>query len=505
MKQRLNSTVERTVADFEDGTLDTDVYAGGTGNFSVQSSVVESGNYALKADPGTNTFKEIYTRNGEISSYPQRGDVFSFALYATDKSDKIPVYFAWVSDTNGSGDAGYSIGVSPNNDNLALRDENTSTNLKTAPAPLSNYVNEWIYVTVEWGLDNSVHITAEDSNGQTIGTLDVSNTGIEQDTGKIGFGGYNPYTAPVLYYDSFTLTRRETEARTNTQKGTTQLGNEVVPSGSIQTGPTTSSTNAKRAIYQDAPVDNTATQGSQSKLTLLQSGLHPAMFMERTLDGQGGAYGHQLQAPLGRFARINANLSWEYDTLADVPNWNFGGVSGATASLTGSPRRIQIDHTSSASGVGSLNSPVVITRSEPFRVVFSDVSFTDNDDGSLNNRFALGINTADAGDPLRSSTGYEISFDAGNNSTRLRTFDSGSKQEKTTDHFPDYSTNHDFAIEYTQSEQRYIFDGTVIGSVSQSFSSGAFTPYIGLESTNGISNTLEVQKITVEPLPEVLQ
>jgi hypothetical protein len=437
-------------------------------------------------------FKQLRANSG-LKAFPQPGDRFSYAVYLSQTDDRANIAIG----IQGNIFNGVRIKVDARNNILQLDDSLTNASF----ADIASHLNEWLSVVVEWGLDGTVAATLLDSTGTELGTV---SDGSFQKSGGIGLLIDNASgTSSSIYFDSFTLERRETEARTNTLKGTTQLGNEVVPSGSIQTGPTTSSTNAERAIYQDAPVDTTATQGTQSKLTLLQSGLHPAMFMERTLDGQGGAYGHQLDAALGRFARLNANLSWEYDSLADVPNWNSsdGGVSNWTFNVNSRPRRIHVEHDGSGSSNdngGVIGSALTAYSSiGGFKITYHNVSWTENDS---TNRIALGVHISPIDSGLLGNSGvyYQVRGD-----TDVLQSDSS---KTTLSSQVDWSNNHDITILWDGEKAELYVDG-VFRVSNPATTNDDFKPIIQLvdDSVNSQPETIECEQVTVEPLPEVLQ
>jgi len=270
--------------------------------------------------------------------------------------------------------------------------------------------------------------------------------------------------------------------------------------GAIATGPQEAPLNALRGEYMTAPMDDEATQGDTSLLTLLKSGLDPAIYVERTLDGQGGAYGHQLEAALGRFARINSNLSWEYDTLSDVPNWstNDGGASTWTYNVNSRPRRMTVEHDGSGSDdYGGAVSAALATYQSigGFRITFHDVSYTDNADNELR----IGLSDAGAADNLNDQN--SIYFCQRGGSSQLKISGNGYSWVNV-----DFTSNHNLSLEYDGSEVRGYTDGNE--KVSQSHSGNFdYKPVIQLfeNGNKSASETIEVQQITVEPLPEVLQ
>jgi hypothetical protein len=256
-------------------------------------------------------------------------------------------------------------------------------------------------------------------------------------------------------------------------------------------------TNAESVVFQRAPINDEATQGTESILTLLQSGIDPAMVMRRELDGQGGAYAHQLDAPLGRFARLNANLSFEYDTLADVPNWETNSSGGNyTFNVNSRPRRLRVEHDGSSSldfGGAQSQSLTTFQSLGPLRVVFKDLTW----DG-VSDEARIGLTDTDVATDVR-STGNVIYIEGGSGGgDQLNVVDNGSNN---TAGIADFSRNTqtDLALEYDGSEARAVVDGEVRGSLSFS-SNSDFVPFIQLfDGSNGAS-VIEVRQVTVEPL-----
>jgi hypothetical protein len=234
------------------------------------------------------------------------------------------------------------------------------------------------------------------------------------------------------------------------------------------------------------------------------------MVMRRELDGQGAAYSHQFDAALGRFSRINANLSWEHETLSDVTNWTASSSGGNfTQSVVGQPRRVQVGHDGSASSdaYGGVESSVLVSEKSlgDFRVTFKDVSFTDNAD---RNSFALGVSDLDSSaDILNSGNGIFYYNDVSGND-KLLNVSGGNSTSTFFNPQTDWTVpdkKYDVSLEYTGSElQLFIDGGSNIGAQSFSTpnSAGPFTPRITLLDNGGVSQSeqIEIGQIVVEPI-----
>ncbi len=499
-----------TVEDWESGTLDTDVWRGATNQFTVQSNRANSGTYSVRGEAGSNGGARSTHSFSGLSAYPQAGDEFefSFQLGTTDTTLRFSFgikepFFSTISD-------GYVFLIRNGSIRLQEVDSRSRTTLinpQSAFAP----ANEWITVNVKWGTDGVFEIVEKDSTGSVI--TEGNNKDNPSELFKSGGVGLRVFDAlgnqSSVYFDDLTVKRREPEARANTQKGVTELGNEVVPSGAIQTGPQTASTNAKRVVYQDAPVDSSATQGTESLLTMLQSGVNPAMYMERTMDGQGGAYAHQLQTALGRFARINANLSWQNGSLANVGGWEIEQQSSNAHSfqLTDHPRRLELSHgTTDSNQYGGVRSTYVVNEPafDAFTLTFHNVSYTDND---INNGLRFGLTNAPMDDNVLDYSGIVLDYsNAGAGEVTLYAREGGNSIGFTNVSKRSWGTNRDVSVSWNGDTAGAFIDGERLQTASGSFSSDhRLRPFVQVEDSTVTAETLSIEQVTVEPLAEVLQ
>jgi hypothetical protein len=225
------------------------------------------------------------------------------------------------------------------------------------------------------------------------------------------------------------------------------------------------------------------------------------------LDGQGGAYQHQLDAPLGKFSRINSNLSFEYDTLSDADNWSVSpGSSGFNISLAASPRRLSISHDGSTTSIQGVSSKILTTPSSlnSFAITFKNLSFTDNDS---ENGFILGVSDSPAGQAATNGLQHRIT-DGGFN--RVEIVDGGSVigfgSPSNGPNGIDYSGKIDLtlAVEINNNTTtlKLLQDGKIRAQTSASTPSGSLSPFINLtdDGSNTQSESLEVEQVTVEPI-----
>ncbi|WP_158293737.1 hypothetical protein, partial [Halorubrum sp. SP3] len=352
---------ELTVEDWESGALDTDVWEGDTGQFKVQPTTAESGEYALQGITDSNP--QVLVSSRGLKNYPQPSDTFSVSILLTSTSDNPTIRFS----ANGASGDYKDVSVEASSDVLQFHETASGTfrNITAVDAPVSSHLNEWLEVVFDWKDDGGVDAYLYDSTGSLLSVIESSPEDWTNPTAARGVGFVaNGNSSSEMYFDSAHVKRPIEDYLTETQKGTTELGNEVTPSGAVHTGPQEAPTNAPRAEYATAPVTDEATQGEQSLLTLLKSGVNPALYMERTFDGQGGAYGHRLQAPLGRFARVNAALKHQYSTFA-YTDW-VSGSGGGTYTLghtSDRPRRFIVSHDGSGNDVlGAVYHPALVSH-----------------------------------------------------------------------------------------------------------------------------------------------
>jgi hypothetical protein len=260
-------------------------------------------------------------------------------------------------------------------------------------------------------------------------------------------------------------------------------------------------TNAESVVYARAPVNDEAVQGTESVLTLLQSGINPSMVMRRELDGQGGAYEHQLDAALGRFARVNANLTFEYNTLSDSPNYSTASGGGNYSfSVTSRPRRVRVDHDGSASSnsFGGVISSLITTFDSlgEFSITFSNISVSQN---NSDNRARVGATDTGADQDLGGATGNSFFADIAGGEVFNNVNDSGSPSFDGP--LGGFSNGQDITLEYDGSSVVLKLDG--VRQSELSFSANAdFRPVIQLQdnNSNSASEFIEVEQITVEPI-----
>jgi hypothetical protein len=338
--------------------------------------------------------------------------------------------------------------------------------------------------------------------------LSLTNNDLDVTASFSGISGIsNPLTADLNAdgFDVNNLRRLGVEELSNDAPITinqTQIDDQLIPSGEIVTGPQSTSLNAKASVLNEAPVNSDATAGTESVIKLLESGIDPTMTVSRTLDGQGGAYRHQLDVPTGLVTDINANLSLQHDTLS-ATNWKIVETGGTnTFNLNGKTRRLRIEHDGTSSSdeyVGAIASPIVSVDSiGSFRLTFQNVEFSNTNE---NNKLRFGLTDGNITDDVFFSNPNNALF-VGTRSIgdRILTVDSGSRDNASSSTQFDFSAD-DISIEYDGSTISLLENGQLIQSLSYSVDSD-FQVFVQLlnDSNNTDGEFVEFGKVTVEPI-----
>jgi archaellum component FlaF (FlaF/FlaG flagellin family) len=495
----LPEAVDLDVATFESGRL-ADGWVGDRVNYTVQSTVVKSGGFALRCDnPSGEGAKTIHDYTGR-TAYPQIGDTFEYYLYFTDADDISRTFFATQGDEGGIPDNGYQLQCRATNGQFMImqNEGGTENTLASTPFDFSNNLNEWLQVVCEWSVDGQFEVALYAEDGTELATLSANDT--TYDGGGVGVFNNNAVTSATVYVDEFKITRRTVGRSVHeTQRGTTELGAGVLPAGGLHAGPHEAPENATRSVHAFAPVTDDATKGDEAEYHDLVVAGRPAGRYEYIHDGFGGAYAARYNAALGRLARINASIMWEVDGFSDVQGVKTADGGGHTYSVTGNPRRLAITTSGGANGVGGAETKALTDDRTlgSFRVTFVNVSYTENDPSN-----ELRIGLSDAGpdgdfDGAGSSGFYYIKFADANE--RFKTVENGSTVSGQLIDDIDWSVNHNLTFEYDadDDEARMLLDGERLSKATESFTGGyPIRPAIQLE--DGAAETLEIEQIIVE-------
>jgi len=270
------------------------VYGGDTADYSVQSSVVSAGSYALEATTNSNSGAVQLATTAGLDAYPQAGDTFSIDVRLTATEQVLQVYS--LSQGDDFLDRNARLIVRSDLNRIQIGENDTDVDI-------SSHLNEWLTVTVKIGLDGSLDMTLADSSDTVLGTVSGQT---ELRSGGIIYRFFTGNSETESgYFDNLTVKRREPEARANTAKGVTELGNEVVPSGAIQTGPMEVPADHPNYPMVNLPVTDDLAQGTQVGYHLAIN-QDKALTIEAEADGAGGIQ--------------NAHVSFENTQIADPAN-----------------------------------------------------------------------------------------------------------------------------------------------------------------------------------------
>ncbi|MFB6284571.1 MAG: hypothetical protein ABEK59_11710, partial [Halobacteria archaeon] len=152
-----------TVADFEEGVLDTDVWSGDTGSYSVSTTHVKNGNYSLK---GTSTGgTEIIDAPSGLQHQFQKGDTGTYYVFHDSNTQQT---FTDIRTENG----GWRTKIDSVNGDIVLNDPSGNDTITNVSVPL----NEWIQVDWTWGLDDKFTIDVFDSNGNSLASISATDS-----------------------------------------------------------------------------------------------------------------------------------------------------------------------------------------------------------------------------------------------------------------------------------------------------------------------------------------
>jgi hypothetical protein len=208
-----------------------------------------------------------------------------------------------------------------------------------------------------------------------------------------------------------------------------------------------------------------------------------------------------VDAPLGRLSRVNANLSWEVLDFSELDNWSADLVSGASASLTGRPRRLTLSVDGLNNGICRIISDVLTTHDSlgAFRITFKDVSYTKTDEGHL---VGIGLREINTGAFIWQASGGDKAIayynrDDGNDYFTNTTSNDGSIESISG---VGWGSNHDITIEWDGTDARLLIDGVLQSTLSHS-ESADYRPVIEIiNNDGGNGDTIEVGEVIVEAL-----
>lgn len=511
--------VELSPTDFELGYLsdDWDSYnqtGAGPNEVIELSNPPGDSNYALKLI-GNNRDYARATSLGDQSAYIQAGDTVTLYYFRDFWSNEGRIHFG--EDTQ------YTVNFA-NRDNSVLEIVTPEESV-SASGSKTTFTGEWYQITIDVGLDGSISAESRpvddpaDSSRVMSATSDVER---EIGGGTLEFS-FNTWdldgtTVNSSQFTDVRIYRLAPEYFGSTAAGTTELGNEIAPSGGIHAGPRELPENAQRGELATAPVTDDATQGDTSLLTLLRSGVHPAAYFQRSFDGDGGSYGHQLQTALGKFSRKDAALSWGKTALSDTEWSEVTDGSGVfTIGLVDNPRRAEIvtDGTSGTEEYGGVANPTIVSPDalDHFAITFKGVEVQNVQNFDI----MMGVSDADvtAGNPRSNGNGVMFEDNLANNTTELAVVNGGSSSSVNGPTASSFSstgagTMERITLAYDGSTARVeaaAADGQYYTRTLEAQTSGLMRPFIIINdndfegSTDGI---LRVDEVVLTPRTGVL-
>lgn len=193
-----------TIDDFEDA--DIVEYSGDTGNFTVDSQLVETGSYALRTT--TNWRQNIRSTSG-LPNYPQKGQVFEwYTAVGSITGGWQRLYFQFgMQSTTGDNEYYVRHNIETNEIVILRSDAGSNATLNSAATGLSPSADTWIRNEITWddgtlgGSDGDITYLIE--NTGTGNTASVTTNNTLYSSGGVGFGSDMDTTA---YFDSASIT-----------------------------------------------------------------------------------------------------------------------------------------------------------------------------------------------------------------------------------------------------------------------------------------------------------
>lgn len=152
----------RTIEDWESGSLPS-AYVGDRGAFAVQSSTVNSGDFALKGDSGGSFAPPVISRDDEPVSPGSK-----LTLECRRQSTSTGIVFGGPSAGGFSTFSGYGVSINSSGGIEIIRfDSGSLSGLKEGSQGIPD--GAWQDLVAEWESDGTITGYAVDSNGSQIG------------------------------------------------------------------------------------------------------------------------------------------------------------------------------------------------------------------------------------------------------------------------------------------------------------------------------------------------
>ena len=182
---------------YESGETVADYYGGDTGAASRQTSTVAEGSTALNISTSSDGERTISSTSG-LPRYPSPGDSFAVNVRASI-SNTFP-RFRWATGDETQTPGGYAVMYDTGNtDELSIfryDGSGNSTRLKTVS--VSENVDEWTRMEVDWGTDGSITARLYDSSNTQLGSTNATDS--TYSSGGIGFTHHTSRTGGATSY-----------------------------------------------------------------------------------------------------------------------------------------------------------------------------------------------------------------------------------------------------------------------------------------------------------------
>lgn len=140
------------IDDYEDG--DIAEYGGDTTNFTVQSTTVAEGTYALEG-----TSSGFITSHSGLPNYPSQGDTWKVNLYMASSGAQPNIWWCVADEANpGTVETGYYFEIDDSNANLNLWEYDGNYNRFLRVSNIGNRVGEWLTIELTHNTDDSMDI-----------------------------------------------------------------------------------------------------------------------------------------------------------------------------------------------------------------------------------------------------------------------------------------------------------------------------------------------------------
>jgi hypothetical protein len=197
-----DTTSTGPVDDFEDNDMsEYTITAGDSSEFTVQTSTVFEGSYALETTPDGSGGLVLLSDSG-LPRYPEAGDVFSWRGYLSSSTgnNNNSVFFGAQETSSRSNN--YNARIQGYSGDIVLRKWSGGSASTIASTSVSGGIpqDEWLRGKVEWNGDGSMTFTLFDAAGNQLAQISGTDTDYTS-----GGAGYESAADNVTYYDIYKI------------------------------------------------------------------------------------------------------------------------------------------------------------------------------------------------------------------------------------------------------------------------------------------------------------